>query len=433
MRKYRMKEVTYNAITYGWRNIKNNKFYIGYHKTNEEWDGYITSSENQEMREAWSNGYLKRTVLFKGTVEQAITFENYILKDVNAIRNSDCYNNSVGGGVGCQSFDIITDDMKKIADRWLSGKDLPVKKQSGLSNHKLLISIKNKIKKGHYVAIEQSTEEIYNLPKNQVRFENIDPKHVEEIRDQMMDPSRARKYIQPVIVVVKGDGSMLLLDGNHTVTAAYLAGWVSIPVIYINSSELEDSQANYDAFGLMMNHQPLIKKPNDKESCKRAIINLINNLGDINIYSQKFRDICIEELSYFYSPKRIASNIDSVLKILKEEEDIRKYNFKKYSKSEIEFETLILERKNPTKAVISITSDSSYNAGVGAILNKMGGMDCWEGIMLISHRNMHEYQRRDEHHSKLTEALKRIHPDCKVKIQYLSAFVNTKTNEIKAA
>lgn len=433
MRKYRMKEVTYSAITYGWRNIANGKIYIGYHKTNEEWDGYITSSENKEMREAWSNGLLKRTVLYKGTVEKAITFENYLLKKIDAIRNSNCYNNSVGGGVGCSSFDIIDEDMIKLADKWLAGKSIPVEKQNGLWNRALLKSIKSKIKKGHYLILEQPTEEIYKLPKNQVRFENINPQHVDEIKEQMMDPSRARKFIQPIIVVVKTDGSKMILDGNHTVTAAYLANWTNIPVIYINSSEFEDSQANYDAFGLLMNHQELVKKSNDKESCKRAIINLINNLGDINIYSQKFRDICIQELSFFYSERRIATNIDVVLKLLKEEEDIRTHNFKKYSKKEIEFETEVLERKNPDVAVISITSDSSYNAGVGAILNKMGGMDTWQGIMLISHRNMHEYRRREEHHDKLKKALDRIHPNCKVKIEYLPAFVNTKTNETRAA
>lgn len=430
MRKYRMKEVTYNAITYGWRNIKNGKFYIGYHKTNEEWDGYITSSENEELRYAWSNGFLKRTVLYKGSVEKAITFENYILKHVDAIRNPQCYNNSVGGGVGCQPFDILTEEMKKTADRWLAGKEVNTEKRSGLWNRKLVRSIKFKIEKGHYIVVEEKTEKIFDLPRNQVRFENIDPKHVDEIKEHMLDPSRARKHISPVIIAVQANGDMLILDGNHTVSAAYLAGWTNIPVIYINSSEFEDSQANYDAFGLLMNHQEKVKKPNDKESCKRAIINLINNLGDINIYSQKFREICIAELEPFYSPKRIAKNIDVVLEMLKEEEDIRKHNFKKYTKAEIEYQTEVLEEKYKNLAVISITSDSSYNAGVGAIMNKMGGMDVWEGLMLISHRNMHEYRRRDEHHQKLLNALKRMHPDCKVDIKYLPCFINTRTNEL---
>ena len=50
--------------------------------------------------------------------------------------------------------------------------------------------------------------------------------------------------------------------------------------------------------------------------------------------------------------------------------------------------------------------------------------------MLVNHRNMHEYDRRNEHHSKLMKALERIHPNAKVEVQYLPSFIDMKNNEL---
>lgn len=423
----------YEAIVYGWRNIDNGMMYIGFHKTQEEFDGYVTSSENEELRHAWSHGLLNRTILYRGTVEESITFENYILKFVNARVNDKFYNRSNGGGVGCQSFDIITEEMKKVADKWLKGNDNinKINKQY-LSNKKLVKSIKRKIEAGHYVVFQEKIENLVDLPRNQVRLIDYDPKHLDEIVERMKDdPKSARKNVSPVIVVVDSKGDKMILDGNHTTTAAYMAKWTTLPVIYINSSDFEDSQANYDDFGLLMNHNPKIKKSNTKEDCKKAIMNLLD-VSKLEIDDRQFREICLTNLSEYFTKPTIASNLVAVSNSIKEHQDIIKYNFKKYSKSEISFKTEQVEENYPNVAVISITSDASYNAGVGAILNKMGGMDCWNGIMLVNHRNMKEYDRRNEHHNKLMKALERIHPKAKVEIEYLPSFINMKKNELKA-
>lgn len=421
----------YDAIVYGWRNIENKMMYVGFHKTQEEFDGYVTSSESEELRHAWSHGLLNRTILYRGTVSESITFENFILKSVDARVNPMFYNRSNGGGVGCQSFDIITKDMKKIAEKWLGGNDNINKlKREFLANKKLVKSIKKKIEAGHYVIFEEKIENLVNLPRNQVRLVDYDPDHLQEITESMRyDPKGARKLVSPVIVSVDAEGYKLILDGNHTTTAAYNAKWTTLPTIYINSSDFEDNQANYNDFGLLMNHHPKRKKSNTKEDCKKAIMNLLE-VSKLEIGSSQFRECCIINLEEYFSKPTITANINSVATILKEQQDIIKYNFKKYGKSDIEQITKGCEYLNPNKAVISITSDSSYNAGVGAILNKMGGLDCWEGIMLVNHRNMHEYDRRNEHHSKLMKALERIHPNAKVEVQYLPSFIDMKNNEL---
>ena len=90
----------YTGITYGWRNTENGKMYIGYHKTSEVDDGYIFSTEDEEANNAWEYGKLRRHILYKGDQSIAITLENFLLKEVDAIKNTQFYNRSVGGGVG---------------------------------------------------------------------------------------------------------------------------------------------------------------------------------------------------------------------------------------------------------------------------------------------------------------------------------------------
>jgi len=64
------------------------------------------------------------------------------------------------------------------------------------------------------------------------------------------------------------------------------------------------------------------------------------------------------------------------------------------------------------------------NDGLGAVLNKMGGMDVTEGIIVISHRNMTEYKLRKAHTDKLKKAMKPI--NAKITINELPAFIKTK-------
>jgi len=72
--------------------------------------------------------------------------------------------------------------------------------------------------------------------------------------------------------------------------------------------------------------------------------------------------------------------------------------------------------------VVTIQSSAVYNSGTGAVMNKMGGMDVWEGLIIIHHGNLHEYDVRDESENKLIKAMERMHPDCDVKYIFLDPF-----------
>ncbi len=119
------REKNMKAITYGWRNVENGEMYIGFHKTKDIHDGYITSSEDPELRKYWSRGKMERHVLWTGSVSECITLENFALKYAKAELDWDrFYNNSVGGGVGLdKTHSILTEEMKDAVVDFMKGLD----------------------------------------------------------------------------------------------------------------------------------------------------------------------------------------------------------------------------------------------------------------------------------------------------------------------
>ena len=219
----------YEAITYGWRNILNDKMYIGYHKTSEIHDGYVFSSENEEANLAWSYGLLKRSILYRGKQSVAITLENFLLKSVSAHKNDKFYNQSVGGGEGCvKDFSNLTDEIKKVGLDWIAGIDPVYTTAKSRINKDAMELLSEHVKSGRYqIHNAEKVSEIYALPRNQVRLNVIEHEHKEAIVEKMTDVDNiadARKNVSPVIVCVHENGYKEIIDGNHTIDAAHDAG-----------------------------------------------------------------------------------------------------------------------------------------------------------------------------------------------------------------
>lgn len=424
--------MSYQAIVYGYVNIENGMRYVGYHKTNEEYDRYVFSSDNYPLKKAWSHGLLRRTVIFRGSVKDCITLEHYILTKYNAIGNKQWYNQSNGGGSQLYPFDMLPEDAIQKADDWYNGK-VKEKKVTQYADKENTDRIVNLIKDGYYEIIDEPVAHIYHLPKNQIRFEEFDHEHFTNIRDSMIDdPADARKRVKPIIVCVLKNGDELILDGNHTIRAAYAAGWTDIPVIYINSEEFKDSEANYDDFGYAMNDRKTYMKNNSKLDCRRAILKLLDS-SKMPLESQNFKDLAYHNLRF--SKQTIAANINQLIGAKEEEELIRKYNFKKWSKNEIKFQLAeMLKTKYKGYTGISINAGSSYNSGVGAICNKLTEDNKTKGLILVSYNDVKEWEDREKNKNHLERVLKKsIHPSLTIKVEYLSAFIDTKTNETIAA
>lgn len=418
----------YEAICYGWRHIETGEMYIGYHKTREIYDNYVFSTDNLEANLAWSYGKLKRSILYRGDQSIAITLENFLLKSVNANKNPKFYNQSVGGGEGCvKDFSNLTEEIKQIGLDWIDGIDPVVETISSAANNKEIEQIARNIKDGKYKIHNEKTVEVDSISRYQVRLFAIDPDLKEKIKVKMQNPEKARNWIMPVIVLVHDDGKKEIIDGNHTVAAAKEVGWIEIPVIYIHFSEFYYKRVNVHVFGNEMNHEERIKKPNDKEDLKMAIMRFTETYKDHEIGTEEFKEAFISTFNKYWSNSQIAKTIESVKDHLETIEAMKTLNFKVYEKSELKAITDRLADENPGHAVISITSGSCYNAGIGAVANKAGELDTWDSIMVVSHRTLNEYNlwtKKGGSKDKLNAAMKRMHPNLKCKVEVLPAFVN---------
>ena len=428
----------FEAFVYGWRNVKNGKMYIGYRGTSDVNDGYRFSSEDEELREAWSLGHLHRSILYRGKQADAITMERKLLKFADARRTDNFYNKSNGGGAGIYDYRDISDEMAKVGIDWINGVD-PIEEVDAfdLVDSDLVDDIWQSVKDGNYPLVEEPVSKIETFEQNQVRLIMIDHNHVNSIADHMMhDPVEARKNVSPIIVCVGKDGTNTIIDGNHTSRAVMRAGWTSAPVIYINSSEFLDKQSNIDHFGIIANHNPKIKKPNSPQDCQRAIVNLYTrNLADQDdekftlLDSEKFKTTCEEILYPQWTKSQISGNLKSARERIKTDHAQAAMNFQTYSKPELDSLTKSVEDSNPDLAVVTIQSGAVYNSGVGAVMNKMGGMETWKGLIITHHGNVGEYDGWVEGEKKLIKAMERMHPDCDVKYIVLDSF--KKTTSIK--
>lgn len=123
------------AFVYIWNNLTDNKKYIGYHKGTLD-DGYISSSANEMFWNDFNDKTKKweRQIIFEGTLNEAYSLEQEILKDID-LRSNEWYNNARGAEI------IFTDEVKeKIRQHHLGGS-------SGMLGKKHSEETKTKIKR----------------------------------------------------------------------------------------------------------------------------------------------------------------------------------------------------------------------------------------------------------------------------------------------
>jgi hypothetical protein len=423
----------FSAIVYGWRNLENEKMYLGFHKTKDIHDGYINSSEDAELQTAWSYGLMQRHILWSGSVAECITLENYALKWAKAEMDWDqFYNKSVGGGTGIvKDFSNLTTEMKQVMVNFIHGID-PTPPELDLMetfNVDLVERIAEGVRSAAYPRVPESTAEIFDLPRNQVRMSIIHEDKVDQIADRMReDPATARQNVEPVIVCRYDDGSRVVIDGNHTINAAKRAGWTEVDVVYINFSDFDFNQANVDAFGYEMNHEEKVKTPNSSKDCQQAIIKIYTDLVakgvEFNVESETFRDTVLDQLSArrWWTKQMISANHKRAVIRIKQDILNAGRNFKKWRKTDIDKLVKGIESKDTDLAVVSITSGSIYNSGVGAILNKMAGMETKRGKIIVTHANIEDYDNWSTSKKKFDNAMKAVRDTYNVDLEVLDCF-----------
>lgn len=95
------------AFVYIWKNLTNDKSYIGYHKGSED-DGYVSSSSSTLFWSDFNNQSMKweREIVYRGTCNDCLQYEQQLLKTID-LRESRWYNNARGATV------IFTDEVRE--------------------------------------------------------------------------------------------------------------------------------------------------------------------------------------------------------------------------------------------------------------------------------------------------------------------------------
>lgn len=225
----------YEGYLYRFTNLDDGRVYVGIHK-GYIGDGYWHSSTDTEFNQIFSDSSsnLKFEILEYGSYAEMTVSERKILKDNDARNNPNFINKSNGSAKFVQP-DV--DSMKELADKILNG-EFPITKES--------------------------VDDIYDLPRLQVRSEE-DKEHRREIKERIEDDGGNTDKCSPIVIYEgRQSGSDIVGDGNHTLGAAKDAKHCSeVPVIRI-PKEVHEEYTNDELKGVsnLLNKKPeIVKKP----------------------------------------------------------------------------------------------------------------------------------------------------------------------------
>ena len=175
------------AFVYVWHNTTNGKKYIGYHKGDTN-DGYDTSSKDPEFLEALARGYMKREIVAEGSAQAMIAVERTMLLEVDAKNNPDYYNKSNGGGSELKAY------IKPSLDEF-----------------------QEQIKSKEFKVVPVDKQDLVSMERFQVRFDELNPKHVRELKEIIDDNNGDTTNFDPVDILRDyfGKEQHLLLNGNQ--------------------------------------------------------------------------------------------------------------------------------------------------------------------------------------------------------------------------
>jgi hypothetical protein len=224
----------YEGYLYRFTNLDNSKVYVGVHK-GYVGDGYWHSSTDTEFKKVFSDSSsnLKFEILEYGNYDEMTVSERKILKDNDAKSNPMFINKSNGSAKFSQP-DV--DMMKELAESIL---------------------------KSEFPITKESVDDVYELPRLQVRSEE-DRDHKVEIQQRIEDAGGNTDKCSPIVIYEgRQSGKDVIGDGNHTLNAAKDAKHCSeVPVIRI-PKEVHEKYTNQELKGIsnLLNKKPeIIKK-----------------------------------------------------------------------------------------------------------------------------------------------------------------------------
>lgn len=223
----------YEGYLYKFTNLNDGKVYVGIHK-GYVGDGYWHSSTDSDFNKIFSDASsnLKFEILKYGDYTEMTVSERKILKD-NDAKNNPMFINKTNGSA--KFFQPDVDLMKELADKILNRE---------------------------FTVTKESVDDVYELPRLQVRSEE-DRAHKNEIQQRIEDAGGNTDKCSPVVIYEgRQSGQDVIGDGNHTLNAAKDAKHCTeLPVIRI-PVEVHKDFSNQELKGVsnLLNKKPDIVK-----------------------------------------------------------------------------------------------------------------------------------------------------------------------------
>lgn len=399
------------VYVYGFRNPVNKKMNIGYKSPNGV-DMYVYDSSIREKSEFWEDlryGRLTKHILFEGDISQdntAKTLEWFALDFGMATCKDNFYN--AKNNAHCVDESLLTKEMKQIVIDFIKGvgNGLPVIRNK---DSDLVEEILNNIKSGKYTIHTMAISDLMKTDYIQVRVERIRQSHVRDIKNRIIShPEKAQETITPIVIIVKSDGSLILLDGNHRLHAVNeIKGWTEVPVVFINESEFGDNEEarldNYDLFGISANKGSFeVKAENTNDDIKRSINNYLvrQNLDLTNpMHLERARDLIYSRWDNVCNSKHQLNGIlVSLLNDVKKQQAGLKYqdNIINYSDSFLKDHCWDNYGINDIAHITDSVSSARYAGSLGKIIRRMRNLKKKQGAIVLHYQNKMEIVNEEQ-------------------------------------
>ena len=278
-------KVTYkgeNAFGYKLTNTENNKWYYGIHLGNpwDEEDSYITSSTNEELKRAISEGKVERDIVYLGTYVEAQIWEKEIIEKTNAVKDPMSYNEMRGISTHIKLPD--TEKMKQVAEDIIENNCFANIQVTDIKFEKDFVNGKGVLK---------PNSPLIDFKHFQVRLKELDNNHVRSLSDLVDNAVGNLKLLkQDLIVVVlknrkvngiKGD---YIIGGNHTFKGIIESKHcITMPVLMIPESiHSEWSDEEIRDLGMFLNPRQQKVMETKLEDIAKRIVDKINAGFDLN-------------------------------------------------------------------------------------------------------------------------------------------------------
>lgn len=257
------------SLVYEFEDMDNHRRYIGMHKAMEK--PYWTSATDKDFQKVLMNpdSNLKLTIHKWGSVQEMKQLEYEILTKVDAAKHKGYYNKHNGHpGVKEIDYDKIAQLRNEL--------DFIRDNRHDKVNEFQIIGFE-------YLSDKKYTiEELKDWSKLQVRYETIDRDNLEKIKSKirisMGNTDEAKPPVYLKDITYEGEHyDMLLISGNHTITAYYDLGGayrlVELPIIVLGPEiHSQFSDAELFALGNELNSEKFSQKSYSKEDAEKECL-----------------------------------------------------------------------------------------------------------------------------------------------------------------